>query len=565
MSNFIRLFIGLSLNNKTKVKHTCVLIIYLLFFNNVKSQTNRLQIAFKKTATSSIDSLVLLTSNDNNNHYTDSIKASLLKQGYLNLLITKRHEINDSLQQVHLISNRKYSHIEIKKDTLLGLYPTVALSLSRKRNVIPISEIEGYLSQLHNRIKEEGYPFTKIQLTHFKFKQNDTLEALLTITQKKKRFLNRIEVRGYEQFPTNTLQHFIKKKNIYNDKTIARLEKSIKNMPFVKKTRESEVLFKQDSTTVFIYLEKIKTNSMDGLIGFNNSNNGTLELNGYAHLQLQNNLNRAETFLLEYRNDNGDQTQFSTSIDLPYLWNTSLGVNSRLQIQRRDSTYQRTFISAGLFYKPNWSSTLGLHYMSTTSTATGQEANAADFSKNGIELRAGIKKQTTDLLMPENIMFTTHIGINERSIGNDIESQWSIHATFLKLWNLNYRSNFVGTLTSNYLKSNNIQFNELFQFGGLESIRGFNQNSIDSSFYTTLATEYRYRLNDQLYLHSILDMGIFENFNSKKMDKLYSFGGGIAILTEAGILNLSIANGRFEDAKVSLSSTIAHINLKINF
>jgi hemolysin activation/secretion protein len=236
-----------------------------------------------------------------------------------------------------------------------------------------------------------------------------------------------------------------------------------------------------------------------------------------------------------------------------------------LEIQRRDSTYQRTSITAGLFYKPDWSSTLGINYISTTSTATGQDANLEDFSKNGIEIRTEIKKQTTDLLMPENLWLTTRIGMNKRTIENNSENQFNFHATFLKLWHLSYRSKFLGRLTSTYLKSDNIQFNELYQFGGLGSIRGFNQNSIDSSFYTTLATEYRYRLNDQIYLHSILDIGVFENFNSKKLDELYGFGGGIAILTQAGILNLSIANGRFDDAKVDLSSTVAHINLKINF
>jgi outer membrane protein assembly factor BamA len=538
----------------------------MLFLNLGICQNNQLQLAFKKTRVSPADSLVQILLKDRNSlQLTDSIRASLWKKGYLNLLIHKQQKINDSLQQLEIVLNRKYSHVRMKEDTVLGKEVMKVISLSRKRNFIPINEIESFLSELNNRVKQEGFPFTKTKLANFKFDHTDTIEATLTISQRRKRFINRITVKGYDKFPTNTLQNFTKRKNTYNDRTIERLEKSLDNMPFVKKTKETEVLFKQDSTTVFIYLEKIKTNSADGLIGFNNSNKGKLELNGYVNLKLQNNLDRAETFLLEYRNDNGDQTRFTTSIDLPYLWKTPLGINSMLEIQRRDSTYQRTSITAGLFYKPDWSSTLGINYISTTSTATGQDANLEDFSKNGIEIRTEIKKQTTDLLMPENLWLTTRIGMNKRTIENNSENQFNFHATFLKLWHLSYRSKFLGRLTSTYLKSDNIQFNELYQFGGLGSIRGFNQNSIDSSFYTTLATEYRYRLNDQIYLHSILDIGVFENFNSKKLDELYGFGGGIAILTQAGILNLSIANGRFDDAKVDLSSTVAHINLKINF
>ncbi|WP_339687092.1 BamA/TamA family outer membrane protein [uncultured Nonlabens sp.] len=548
------------------MKHTYVLIIYILFLNIGNGQNHQLQLAFKKTELSPADSLVQLPLKEmNSNQQTDSIRTSLLKKGYLNLLINKRQKINDSLQQLEIVLNRRYSHVQIKEDTDLRLEVLKVISLSRKRNFIPINEIENYLYDLNNSIQQEGFPFTTTQLTHFKFNNSDTIEAALTVSQRKKRYLNRITIKGYDKFPTNTLQNFTKRRNTYNDKTIGRLEKSLENMPFVKKTKDTEVLFKQDSTNVFIYLEKIKTNSADGLIGFNNSNNGKLELNGYVHLKLQNNLDRAETFLLEYRNDNGDQTQFTTSIDLPYVWDTPLGISSMLEIQRRDSTYQRTSVRAGLFYKPNWNSTIGINYINSTSTAIGQDASLEDFSKNGIELITEIKKQTSDLLMPENLWLTTRIGFNERSIENNSENQLNFHATFLKLWHLGYRSKFLGRLTSTYLNSNNIQFNELYQFGGLGSIRGFNQNSIDSSFYTTLATEYRYRLNDQIYLHSILDIGVFENFNSKKLDKLYGFGGGIAILTQAGVLNLSIANGRFEDAKVDLSSTVAHINLKINF
>jgi outer membrane protein assembly factor BamA len=538
----------------------------MLFLNIGIGQNNQLQIAFKKTELSPADSLVQLPLKEkNSNQQNDSIRTALLKRGYLNLLINKRQKINDSLQQINIVLNRKYSHVQFKEYTNLGLETLKVISLSRKRNFIPINEIENYLYDLNNSIQQEGFPFTKTQLSHFKFNNSDTIEAALTVSQRKKRFLNRITIKGYDKFPTNTLQNLTKRRNTYNDKTIGRLEKSLENMPFVKKTKDTEVLFKQDSTNVFIYLKKIKTNSADGLIGFNNSNNGKLELNGYVHLKLQNNLDRAETFLLEYRNDNGDQTKFTTSIDLPYLWNTPLGISSMLEIQRRDSTYQRTSVKAGLFYKPNWNSTIGINYMNSTSTATGQDPSLEDFSKNGIELITEIKKQTSDLLMPENLWLTTRIGFKERNIENNYENQLNFHATFLKLWHLGYRSKFLGRLSSTYLNSNNIQFNELYQFGGLGSIRGFNQNSIDSSFYTTLATEYRYRLNDQIYLHSILDIGVFENFNSKKLDKLYGFGGGIAILTQAGVLNLSIANGRFEDAKVDLSSTVAHINLKINF
>jgi outer membrane protein assembly factor BamA len=563
----LRYIISISTFKNNFLKQIPFLVIYLLFINLANCQNHRLQITYKEFKSSDTDSIKeVLVNNGKALYIIDSISTSLMKKGFLGLVALKNKRINDTLHTLQMVLNRKYTHIAIVKEhTLIDKKIVKTVMLSRKRNLFTIQSIETYLSQHNATLIQNGYPFAETKLSDLILKDSDTIEASLLVSRKTKRYINRIIVKGYQKFPKRLISDFSSPKQVYNSKTIATLEQSLKSIPFIKQTKEAEVLFKKDSTSVFLYLEKIKTNTAEGLIGFNNSTNDQLELNGFVNLKLQNNLDRGETFLLAYRNDNGDQTQFSTSIDLPYLWKTAIGLNSSLRIQRRDSTYQRTSLNAGLFYKPNWNSSIGLNYNNENSTATGDNIDTEDFIKNGIEVQAELIKITADRLMPENLVIRTRLGINNRELENENEKQFNFHATFLKLWHLNKRSMFFNKLTSYYLQSNNIKFNELYQFGGLGSIRGFNQNSIDSSFYTTLATEYRYRLNNQIYLHSILDIAVFENFNTKKLDKLYSYGAGIAILTQAGILNLSIANGRFEDAKVDLSSTVAHINLLINF
>ncbi|MEO9954380.1 MAG: hypothetical protein ABJF08_11390 [Nonlabens sp.] len=439
-------------------------------------------------------------------------------------------------------------------------------SLSRKRkNTITIKDQKKFINNYNKQLKEIGYPFNEVKFSNINLNDSDTITANLNFKIIKKRYIDNIILKGYTNFPITAISTSSNKRKTYNEQTIKEIDEIINNTPFAKQTKKTEVLFKKDSTNVFLYLEKIKTNTAEGLLGFNNSTDGKLELNGYIDLKLQNNLNRAETFILQYRNDNGDQTNLQTSINLPYVWKTPIGITTELNIQRRDSTYQSTSFSTGLFYKPNWTSSIGINYKATTSNATESDINLENYQKNGFEIVSSYQNQSNDPLMPENFKVSGNIGLFKRTGLENIEKQINFNATFLKLWHLSNRSKFISMITGYYLKSNGIQFNELYQFGGSGSIRGFNQNSIDSSFYTTLATEYRYRLNDQIYLHTILDIGVFENFNSKNLDKLYGFGGGIAILTQAGILNLSIANGRFEDAKVDLSSTIAHINLKISF
>ena len=56
-----------------------------------------------------------------------------------------------------------------------------------------------------------------------------------------------------------------------------------------------------------LYLEKNKSNRFEGFLGFGSEETtGDLELNGYLNLNLVNNLNYGESFILNYRSDEND-------------------------------------------------------------------------------------------------------------------------------------------------------------------------------------------------------------------------------------------------------------------
>ncbi len=546
------------------MKKIIVLIIYILIAQIGYSQNQYIQINYFKNINQPVDTVLNIVAKKTIKQVNDSIYKDLISKGHFNASTLPQEKINDSTTSITVIKNKKFKTIRLRNlETIQESGLTIPLS--RKREHLPTEELETYLQSLNNYFIEDGFPFANTKLENIEINKTDTISADLKINLNAKRYIDNFTVRGYEDFPKKTVKQFLNNNNLYNSKTIEKIENHLKSIPFITISKKPEVLFKKDSTTVFLFLKKKNVNFVEGLLSFNNSENGNLELNGFLNLKLENNFNNAEKFHLEYRNDNGDQTQLITSIDLPYIWNSSIGIEAQLNIQRRDSTYQRNSIKLGGYYKPSWQTNIGINYVTTTSNAIDNEIDINDIKTNGLELNAAYSIRSNNVLMPENLEILLKIGGYDRRLNQLKENQFTLDATFLKLLHLSYRSKFLGRVTGRYLNSENIQFNELYQFGGLGTIRGFNQNSIDSSFYTTIATEYRYSLNDQIYLHSILDIGIFENFNSKKLDKLYGYGGGIAILTKAGILNLSIANGRFQNAKVDLSSTVAHINLKINF
>ena len=80
-----------------------------------------------------------------------------------------------------------------------------------------------------------------------------------------------------------------------------------------------------------------------------------------------------------------------------------------------------------------------------------------------------------------------------------------------------------------------------------------------------LNTEYRYELNPSLYIHSIIDLGYFENPSFSIKEELYSFGLGIGMLTKAGIFQFVLANGNADNQVFNFSNTKVHLSLISRF
>ena len=107
---------------------------------------------------------------------------------------------------------------------------------------------------------------------------------------------------------------------------------------------------------------------------------------------------------------------------------------------------------------------------------------------------------------------------------------------------------------SYYLKSDQYISNELYRFGGINTIRGFNDNSLQASFLTSVMTEYRYIITPNLYIHSIIDYGIYQDKATNSANKLLGIGLGFGLLTKNGLLNLVYANGSTENQAIQLSA-----------
>ena len=557
-----------------------VLIIYILFSAELFCQNLHLKI----DGNSNYETLVIDSTNYSNIHKNfesikfeiDSIQKLLYREGYIENELKNIKKENDSTFNAQFHLKKKFNTIYIyykNSGVDTSILNLVSNAVFDDYFILNFSEVENALNFINTRVTEQGLPFSKLKLSNIRVRENNNLVANLIIgSNKKERIINAIEIKGYEKFPRSFLKHYlkIKPKQRFNLNTIKKKTSQLNDLKFANQIKAPEVLFSKDSTTLYLYLEKAQSNSFDGFLGFGtNEDTGNLEFDGYLNLNLSNNLNFGESFRLLYKSDENDQKTFKTDITLPYLFKSPIGLDLQLQIFKRDSSFTTVNQYVKLHYQINSKHKVYAGIISSESNNLLNEnttPNIIDYKTSYYSFAYEyLNPQNYNLLFPINTKLYLETNFGQRKLTNESQNQSQFTIDAFKIFNLNTKNSIYTRLNSSVLISDTYLENELFRFGGINSIRGFEENSLLASIYGLINTEYRYQLSNGIYIHSITDVAYFENKIQNTKEKLFGYGFGFGILTNAGLFRFNYANGKLENQKFKLSNSKIHISLTTNF
>lgn len=557
-----------------------LLIISTFFSSEILCQNFYLEIkGSNEIETQTIDSLDYLNKHADFLSITSEIefiRKTLFKIGYIENSASQILKINDSLFSTSINLKTKFEsiHIYYNRDTFdISTIKKISNNIKENYFELPFSKIENALNTINAETIKNGLPFSQLYLSEISIKDKLHLKANLIIkNQKEKRTIDNIIIKGYEKFPLSYLKHFlkIKKTQRFDLNTIKLKAEQLSNLRFANQIKPPEVLFSKDSTSLYLYLKKSQSNNFDGFLGFGtNEDTNNLEFDGYLNLNLTNNLNYGESFRLLYKSDENEQKTFNINATLPYLFKTPIGVDLQLQIFKRDSSFTTVNQSAKLHYQinPKHKVYVGLTNLESNNLLTlNTTPNIVDYKTSYFNLAYEyIKPQIENQLFPINSKFYIETNFGNRKQTNSNEKQTQLFLDTYKIFNLNDKNSFYLRGNASILSSNDYLENELARFGGINSIRGFEENSLYASLYGLINTEYRYQLNQSIYLHSITDVAYLENKLSTTKEKLFGYGFGFGILTKAGLFKFNYANGKLQNQKFELSNSKIHISLTTVF
>lgn len=524
------------------------------------------------TETKIIDSIGYVQDHGNAKSVVDEsnlLADKLIRSGYIENEISGSQKTNDStfLFEFTLGKKTDFIHIYIGRNHDLQLLDI--FDLKKDTLTIPISETESFMNQTLSKLEKKGYALSKLQLINVQKRQGH-LEAELLYVAEKQRQLNEIVINGYAKFPEGHKANIrrIYKNQVFNQDNLKKLHDDIAKFRFVKQTKYPEILFSKDSTKIYVYVEKTKANTFDGFIGFSNSDEKKITFNGYVDLLLNNILNTGETFTIYWKSDGNDQKTFNAGVELPYIFKSPFGLKGQLNIFKQDSTFQNTRTAIDLGYFFNYNSRLYLGYQSTESSDI-QNLNTSSISdyKNSFLTTnfEFFQFSPENLLFPEKTKIIVKAGVGSRESKFNKNSQFFLNIDAAHNIYLNEKNNFHIRTQNYYLSSDTYIVNELYRFGGINSVRGFNENSLQANAFASILTEYRYIVAPAIYVHSIIDYGYFQDKTSNTKGNLLGLGFGFGLLTKNGFFNIVYANGSNGNVAIKLSNSIVHISFKTNF
>ena len=436
------------------------------------------------------------------------------------------------------------------------------------------SFFKSYIDNVLKAYANNGYPFAKIFFTQEEI-VNQQIQVQLNVSSGKFYRYSDIIVKGDSSVSNGTVQNIIGIKigDFYSEAKLASVERILQQVIFLNVLKKSEVLFTENGVELYLYLENQKMSSMNGAIGLQpNPKKKQIELTGDVQIKLLNTFKKAELIDVNWRSIQAQTQALQVKLNYPFLFKSQFGIDLKFNLYKRDSTFLdlKSFIGIQYSFKNNvqlkgFYQINSSEILSKTPNSSSLFSYLAPIKLNSYGLSLQYKR--INYLPNPSKGFSLYI---ETSIGNRTikKENTALEKSYVYKSIFQYVS-YIPITKRNIIKvgvnfesynSSIIFHNERFRFGGLNSLRGFNEEELFASTKLISTLEYRFLLDKNSNFFIFYDQGVYEDNTLKyKKDIPFGMGTGISFGSKLGIFSVSYALGK------QLNNPLEFRNGKIHF
>ncbi|MGK2864767.1 MAG: BamA/TamA family outer membrane protein, partial [Chitinophagaceae bacterium] len=464
------------------------------------------------------------------------------------------------------------------------------------------SEVKKWQEKVLSYMENNGHPFARVYLDSLDL-VNEKVSAQLRLEKGPAYKIDSIRVIGDVKIDNGFLQRYLDIPNgsLFNKEKLLRVSKRMRELAYVEEEYPAKLTWLASGSTLDMYLKPKKSSQINVLIGFLPNNNQLsskkILITGEANLNLKNALGAGETIGLNWEQLQVKSPRLNIIYQHPYIFNTAVGLDFSFGMFRKDSTFLNVNFQLGGQYILNINQSGKLFIQRTQTIVNGINKNyvlqnyrlpdEADVSSSnvGVDYEYNNTNYRLNPTKGNELHIITSVGIKKLKKNNEIielKDQGNpsfefgslydtvklktyqlrirlIAAKYLPLGRQNRNTIKLG-INSGIFQSGNTFRNELFQIGGYNVLRGFDEESQYLSQFMIGTAEYRYLVGQNSFFYAFTDGGWGRN-NSQNANVNYAYFGtglGLAFETKVGIFNLAWAVGKRSDMEFNLRQSKIH-------
>ncbi len=449
----------------------------------------------------------------------------------------------------------------------------------------------GELLRLQEAIAEQaenaGFPFVKVWLDSVRIAPDGGVAAQWRVQRGRYAAFSGIRVEGDVKLPPGYWPEYlgIRAGNPYSRAKVLRIRERLERLLFVEASANPTVTFTEQGATVNLFLQKKRASRFDFIVGLlpqPNDPAGRVLLTGNLNAAFQNALNLGERFSVEFERLRPETQKLNAQFALPYCFGSPFGVDGRLNIFRRDSTWvdaqadvgAQYLFEGGDFIRIFWDNrSLSLQQVDTLSIVRSRLLPPnLDIRQNGVGIELNLSHvdyrynprrgwltalrisggtsvirrnpQIETLRIPDESGQTfgrLYDTIALRTTRLRPEGKVEIYLPFFK------RTTLKLAVQGGAILANGPVFaNEQYRLGGNKLLRGFDEESLFATRFAIATAELRLLLSRNAFMGAFIDQAYLENLTDRRRIFLRprGFGASLNVETKAGIFGITLAVGQ---------------------
>ncbi|WP_426058579.1 BamA/TamA family outer membrane protein [Hymenobacter sp. B1770] len=437
--------------------------------------------------------------------------------------------------------------------------------------------------------ENQGFPFATVGLDSIQL-TNQGIAGRVVLKRGQAVVFDSLEIVGNtktkKRFLTKYLQIFPNQP--FSQQRVAAAAQQLRQLPYLRLRAEPEVRFARGKARVYLLLDDRPSNQFDAIVGIlpNADVNKTgVQFTGDVTINLRNIKGGGKQLGLQWRKTDALSQLLDAQYVHPNIFGSPLEVSGTFNLYKQTNDFttiqprlQVTYPTARAGRISFFAEQRGSFIDALQDTTVLPQNLDSQYNSYGLGYAFN---SLDDLFFPHRgLLVSTQAAVGTKSISQNAQllpelyngvllrsTQYSFGLRAERYLPVKRAGVLMVRLRSEGLVNPRLFTNDLLRLGGLNSLRGFNENQFYTSSFALATAEFRQFIGEDSYVFLFVDQAYLRHdiTTNRYTDQPTGIGTGLSFRTAAGLFQFVYSVGRSRDQSFELRTSKIHFGLTSRF